>query len=67
MGKLKYVSVKRRAEIGERKIKILLGNFRRSSAYFRGIRDSLNFNLLERHPIPVDIITKNCSRNQRIL
>ena len=28
--------------IGEREIKILMGNFRRSSAYFRGIDNNLN-------------------------
>jgi hypothetical protein len=57
-------SGERRAESGERTLES--GNFGRSSAYFRGIRYSLN-SIFGRYPIPVDIISKNCSRNQWIL
>ena len=64
-GGFSYVSVERRAESGHWRAEIL-GNFGRSSAYFHGIRYILN-SIFGRHPIPVDTINKNCSRNQRIL
>jgi len=45
-------SGERRAEIGERKILILSYNFRRSSAYFRGIRDRLKLICWKDTPFP---------------
>ena len=66
-GKLSSESGEKKAEIGERKILTLLDNFRTSSAYFCGIYKWFEFNLLERHPIPVEIITQPSLRNNRDL
>ena len=70
-GKLKYVSVERRAESGERRLEsgkirfcwVILGEAVPISVKL----DIFGSLYLEMHPIPVDIITQNCLRNQRIL
>ena len=64
LGKLSSVSVEWRAEIGKQFFFTLLDNF---NAYIRGIYREFEFNLLERHPIPVEIITQPSSRNKRNL
>jgi len=71
IGGFEYVSVERRAESGERRLES--GKFRFSWVIL-GEEVPISVELyifgflyLGMHPIPVDIITQNCWRYQRIL
>ena len=61
------MNVERRAEIEKRKILTLLGNSRTNNVYFHGIYRYFEFDLLERHPSPEEIMIQHDSRNKENL